>query len=74
MKILDALWFSQLGNHEQIGIVIGKDTVTGEIKCYIGTNGRQYSEADEIADRSHIAVTGAKFPIQAAKILFPEIK
>lgn len=66
MKILDAIWFSQMGNSAQIGIVIGEDQITKEIKSYIGTS----NIGNEDKDRQFIAATGAKFPVEAAKALF----
>ena len=68
MKILDTFWFSQLGNPAQIGIVIGKND-NDEIKCYIGSS----DIGEEVADQENIAETGAKFPLDASKVLFPNI-
>lgn len=76
MQILDALWFTQMGNPHQTGIVIGKDKVDGKIKCYIGYAKSDITEdilaeTDEQNDREYIAKTGAKFPLEAARLLFP---
>ena len=65
MKIIDAIWFTEMGSQRPIGIVIGEDEHTGKKKAYIGTAFGN----DKGADAAHIAATGAKLhPIIAMKI------
>lgn len=64
MKIINAIWFSALDG-KCIGIVYGKDEITGEEKSYIGIG----FGVDEEEDKKYIAENGAKFPIEAAKKL-----
>lgn len=56
MKITNAIWFTQMGEAKIIGIIIGEDEETGEMKAYIGTG---YG-INETIDANHIAKTGAK--------------
>lgn len=56
MKIIDAIWFTEMGSFRPIGIVIGKDEQTNETKAYIGTAFGN----DEAADAAHIAAAGAR--------------
>jgi len=54
MKVLDAIWFTH--GLLTIGLVVGKDETTGEIKYYIGkANG-----FDEKADCNLIIASGTK--------------
>ena len=63
-KILDAIWFHEMGSFKPIGIV--KIDNGFEIKYYIGTcNGE-----NEETDRINIMERGAKFPAEAAEKLF----
>lgn len=65
MKILDSIWFTQMGG-TLIGIVKTQNEV-GEIKYYIGSCLGDCQETDE----KHIAERGAKFPEEAGKVLIP---
>jgi hypothetical protein len=65
MKILESYWFSQMAG-TVIGIVKVENKI-GEIKYYIGSSLGNSQEDDE----KHIAERGAKFPIEAGKILMP---
>lgn len=56
MKIIDKIWFTQMGGG-LIGIIVGEDEATKEIKAYIGTG----SGMAENADAQAIAERGAKF-------------
>jgi len=47
MKILETLWFTEFGSKAPIGIILGKDSVTGEPKAYIGTGLGHDLDADE---------------------------
>lgn len=63
MKIINAIWFTEMGKTEPIGIIIGQDEITKEKKAYIGTG----EGDDEGVDAGHIAECGAKFTHQMAK-------
>lgn len=65
MKILNAIWFSELGSARPIGIVLGFNEATKEYTAYIGTS----NGVSEELDAKHIAMHGAKFPIAHAKSL-----
>lgn len=67
MKILKTKWFTEPGVLPQIGIVLGEDEITGELKARIGTG---HVHRDETADAKKIAKQGAKFSVAAAKVLF----
>jgi hypothetical protein len=66
MEIIDNIWFT---SKKVIGIVLVKDPYEG-YKSYIGV-GDGYNELDDI---KHITEWGNKFPLEAAKKLFPHIK
>lgn len=66
MKILNTLWFTEMGSPRPIGIVFGVDEVTGKHKAYIGT----CSGMNEKLDADYIAQHGAKFPFESAKLLW----
>lgn len=70
MKIIDAIWFMEMGSLQPIGIVIGRDNVTGEAKAYIGSG----AGLDETADAQHIAEIGAKFHLQTALIIAAHLR
>jgi len=57
MKIIDAMWFTQMASTGTIGLVVVEDEITGERKSYIGSA----SGLDATTDAEHIAQTGAKF-------------
>lgn len=67
MKILKSRWFTEAGALPQIGIVLGEDEITGELKARIGTG---HVHRDETADAKKIAKQGAKFPVAVAMALF----
>jgi len=56
--VTEVIWFTPMGQNS-IGIVIGKDTVTGKLKGYIGTG----LGLDQKADIQDILQFGAKFPV-----------
>lgn len=56
MKIIDVIWFTQMGSLAPIGIVIGENEVTNERMAYIGSGFGN----DERTDEKHIMDTGAK--------------
>lgn len=68
IHVLGVMWFTESSSEKPIGIVFGVDVITKEKKAYIGT-GYGVSSAQ---DKEHILKFGAKFPIDAAKILFKE--
>lgn len=55
MKVKQKLWFSQMGNKDIIGLIIGEDD-KGEPKAYLGTARGN----NELNDCKHICDTGAK--------------
>ena len=55
MKILDRIWFTQMGNPKPIGIIVTQDKITGEKKAWIGLGYGQVQSRDE----KYIAQTGA---------------
>lgn len=63
MKILDSVWFTQMGG-TLIGIVKVQNEV-GEIKYYIGSCFGDSPKEDE----KHIAERGARFPSEAGEKL-----
>lgn len=69
LLILDATWFNATAI---TGVVVCEDIRTKEIKCYIdGVNSQ--NENTEIKDAQKVIMHGAHFPIEAAKILFPNL-
>ena len=62
MKILDAIWFTQMDSTKCIGIILGVDDITGEEKAFIGI-GKGVSEEDDV---THISEWGSKFPKEIA--------
>ena len=56
MKIIDAIWFTEMGSSKPIGIVFGETNI-GEREAYIGTG----EGFNQILDSIKIAKTGAKF-------------
>lgn len=67
MKVTNSKWFNQYGNFSTIGIVVGTGDA-GDMRCCVGSG--QISNSED-ADKEYIAQTGAKFPLQAARVLFP---
>ena len=70
MKIIDAIWFNELGKKEPIGIVIGEDKITGERKAYIGT-GNGFEEG---SDTISIAERGTKVTIKTLEYILKKLK
>lgn len=67
IDVIRTAWFNPSGlNIIGVGIVYGRDQETGEIKAYIGTA----FGIDEVQDINSIAESGAKFPAEAAAVLF----
>lgn len=60
-------WFTQMGSSNPIGIVIAENN-QGKERAFIGTG----NGGDAISDASHIARTGASFPLEIAKKLIKE--
>ena len=58
MKVIETLWFTATDGC--IGVVLGKDEVTGESKAYIGLG----AGFDEAADTRHIVEWGAKITVE----------
>ena len=64
MRVIDSIWFTQMGNPGIIGVVQVFDEFT-EDKFYIGTA----PGVEQREDEQHIADTGAKFPAEVGKLL-----
>jgi len=56
MKVINAIWFNEMGSFRPIGIVVAEDEATGERKAYVGTGAGQ----DEYTDAHSIIKRGAK--------------
>jgi hypothetical protein len=71
MKILDSYWFTPMGG-DIIGVVKVEYDYTG-VKFYIGNVYKYPGEGglDKKKDEITIAERGAKFPIDAGKLLIP---
>ena len=65
MKILNAMWFTEMGKSKPIGIVIVE--MDGEQHAYIGTS----EHDDELKSAASIAKRGARFPVEVARVLMP---
>lgn len=65
MKILESAWFTSLNC--LVGIVLCESD--GEIKCFIGA--LSIASKAESSDARFIADYGARFPLPAARYLFP---
>jgi hypothetical protein len=65
MKILNAMWFTEMGKSKPIGIVIVE--MDGEQQAYIGTS----EHDDELKSAILIAKRGARFPVEVARVLMP---
>jgi len=63
-KVLESIWFHEMGSPNTIGIV--KVDTTFGIKYYIGTANGQDKDRDE----TKIMEGGAKFPRKAAEKIF----
>ena len=70
MKILNTTWFTELGSSKPIGIVVGEDENTGEIKAYIGTA----SGHNEERDAKHINMNGAKLHLVIVEGILKRLK
>ena len=70
MKILDAIWFNEMGKKEPIGIVIGEDEITGEKKAYIGV-GAGFEEGSDVIS---ISERGAKVSPQILKFILKKLE
>lgn len=57
MKIVDAMWFTQMGAEGILGIVKVERSHGGGFEFFIGTAGGDHEESDA----QHIAATGAVF-------------
>ena len=69
MKVLDVIWFTEMGNIKPIGIVlVKKDDDT--IAAYVGTG----DGISENSDMQKIAEQGARFSLVAAQALGLRIK
>ena len=74
MKIIDSMWFNAMGNITPIGIVMAELSApeqqeydaNGELSAWIGDG----TGRDEDVDVHLIVKTGARFPVEAAKVLF----
>lgn len=66
IKYIDRIWFT---SRTTVGLVLIYDEFDG-YKCYIGA-GNPLKTEDE--DTNDIINYGAKFPLDAAKVLFPHI-
>jgi hypothetical protein len=69
MKNLKAIWFSEAGSMRPIGIVLGQDENTEELKAYIGTG----DGASSLVDMNRIAQWGTHFPVDIAKTLIGDL-
>ena len=70
MKIIDTIWFTEMGKKEPIGIVIGIDVFTGKRKAYIGVG----EGLEEGSDRITIAERGAKVTIKTLEYILKKLK
>lgn len=70
MKIIRTFWFA--GMYGFCGILLGKDSITGEKRAYIGPHLGQ----DEACDQRLIADGGAHLPLETVKAIceFLEVK
>ncbi len=66
LKILNSVWFTEMGSTRPIGIILCEDLVTKEVKSFIGT-GDGFSQQ---MDQNSIDEKGAKFPVPLAKMMF----
>lgn len=65
MKIIEAIWFTEMGSEQSLRIVVVKPAV-GKRKAYIGKG----LGNNEITDIKHIAECGAKiYPEQLRRVL-----
>jgi len=65
MQIENVFWFTQMGHQSTLGIVIGKDRITGEAKAFIGTA----DGIDEQLDAQSIVKYGGKLDGRTAKAI-----
>jgi hypothetical protein len=71
MKILNAMWFTAMGNPNAMGIVIAE--TEGKEQAYIGrSRSFRNGESGEFEDAQWIAECDASFPLDAARVLMPE--
>jgi len=72
MKVIGSTWFSEMGSVTPIGIVLvefnkaeQQDFGAGKLAAYIGKPAGLSKEKDE----KSIVCTGARFPVDAAKMM-----
>ena len=71
MKAIDAIWFTEMGSTDPIGIVLVEDELTGEKKAYIG---KSQGFGGEECDIRTITSTGAKFHVFTAAHLLHHLE
>lgn len=72
MKVIGSTWFSEMGSATPIGIVLvefdkaeKQNFGANKLSAYIGTSAGLSKEMDE----EKIVKTGARFPVDAAKMM-----
>ena len=68
IKLIDSLWFTEMGSNKPIGIVKVFDEITKKYQYFIGTG---YGD-NEDEDAQKIKETGSKFPFNTGNCLFGE--
>jgi hypothetical protein len=63
MKIVDSIWFTEMGEHRPIGIILVENELTGERKAYIGKSTLSESKKTEEHDSKLIIDVGAKIHV-----------
>lgn len=70
MKIVDSIWFTEMGSSAPIGIVICKDENAEEAEAFIGTG---YG-INESTDAKHIARTGARLRLSTVEFIASQLR
>ena len=76
MKVIGSTWFSEMGSEAVIGIVLvefdqveQQDFGANKLSAYIGTGLQTHENATREMDEEKIVKMGARFPVDAAKMM-----
>lgn len=70
MKVINSIWFTEMGSTKPIGIIVAEDETTGERKAYVGTG----KGIDEWADAYLIVERGANLRTHVAYEIYSCLK
>jgi hypothetical protein len=68
MKVIGSTWFSEMGSEAIIGIVL-VEFGANKLSAYIGTGLQTHENGTREMDEEKIVKSGARFPVDAAKMM-----